>query len=65
VIPHYLSMVTANFTQAKIDTLARLMGPCADGRRRPRRIQRKLDKRGGYRRHDSLGALLWSIDHGG
>ena len=41
-----------------VQTLTASMGSRFDGRRRKKRIAKKAQQRNGYRRHDSLGALL-------
>ena len=38
--------------------LVTVMGTKAPPRRRPKRVAKKLAKRGGYMRHNSLGAFL-------
>ena len=40
------------------ETLVRALGVRAPARRRPRRVTKKITKRGGYFRHDSLGSML-------
>ena len=40
------------------DALVKAIGTRACVRRRPKRIQQKIDQRGGYLHHDCLGAYL-------